>query len=307
MLSQEIILMQIGVIFLLIGAGYLLSRKKLIDENIVTGLTNILLSLALPALVISSCISSSGFNDIFRNVVMIFFASLGLHALLIILSKVFFAKYTHSRRKTLTYLAIFPNVGFMGMPLVLALYGEAKVVYGVAFLMGYQLVIWTYGVFLFQEKKPFQDAIFEIAKMPLFQSVVLGMLILFFSAPVPKLLTSSLSMLGAMTAPLAMIVIGHQMTQMKLLDLVNDKDVYVGSFVRLIIAPIVTWLVLQSLNLDPVIINICVLLQVLPSATTITLMPQKYGGDVVFSTKCLIATHGLSFFTMPIMLTLLKA
>jgi malate permease and related proteins len=304
MAFQKIILIQVTIIFILVCVGYLSSRKGIIDEKIATGLTDILLNISLPALVISSCIRSFDV-EVLQNVIIIFFATLVIHLILLVGSKIFFIKYSKPRRNVLTYCAMFPNVGFMGMPFVLSLYGQSAIIYAAAFMIAFQMFIWTYGVLLFHNKGSLLQSIISILKMPLFLSVVVGLLIFALSIPVPAVLDSSLSILGAMTTPLAMIIIGHQMTRMKLSELIDDKDVYYGSFIRLVIAPLLTWLVMRSFGMDPFIINICVLLQALPTAITISLMPQKYGGETVFATKCLAVTHGFSFFSIPAMLMLL--
>ena len=112
-------------------------------------------------------------------------------------------------------------------------------------------------------------------------------------------------MLSGLTSPLAMLIIGDKIAQMKWKDIFSDKDVYIGCLARLIIAPAITYAIMKGLNLDPVLIGVSVTIESIPAAIAVVAISEKYGGDVMFASKCTLISHLVSVITMTAILLLL--
>jgi predicted permease len=135
---------------------------------------------------------------------------------------------------------------------------------------------------------------------------MIGLLIFIFSIDVPYIIIRPLNMLSGLTSPLAMLIIGDKIAQMKWKDIFSDKDVYIGCLARLIMAPAITYAIMKGASLDPVLIGVAVTLESIPAAITVVVLPEKYGGDVMFASKCTLISHIVSVITMTAILLLLR-
>jgi len=104
--------------------------------------------------------------------------------------------------------------------------------------------------------------------------------------------------------PLSMMIIGEKIYSLKFKEIILDKDVYVCSFTRLIIAPIIMFIILIFFKGMPLVDNICIAAEVIPTAIVSVLFCEKYNGNTILASKCILATHILSIFTMPMILIL---
>lgn len=79
-----------------------------------------------------------------------------------------------------------------------------------------------------------------------------------------------------------------------------DKDIYYASFIRLIVVPLATLIVLKAINIDPFIKNIIVILQALSVATITAVIVEINKGDAEFASKLVVISHILFIVTIPI-------
>ena len=106
--------------------------------------------------------------------------------------------------------------------------------------------------------------------------------------------------------PLAMMVVGDKIVQIKIVEIFSDLDVYYGAIVRLILVPIVTFGVLKIFHIDETIIRVCITVEALPPAVAGVIFAQMFKGDAVFASKCIVIHHALSLITLPVILILLN-
>ncbi|MFZ5942900.1 MAG: AEC family transporter [Bacillota bacterium] len=299
---------QVVILFMLMAVGFYAEKKDIINYELSKGLSDILINIALPALIISSFTFKFS-KDMLENAGIVIIFSLFIHTIVILLSRLAFKNYAFNKRNVLNYFAVFPNAAFMGLPFIFAIYGQTGVFYASIFLVPNQVLMWTYGQGMFLKEageqlklKPFLTKL----KNPAILGVAIGLIIFILSIKLPYTIDKTLTILGGITLPLAMMIVGEKIAKVRLKDIFSDKDVYYGSFVRLIIVPIMTFVFLRIFNVNPLIINVCVAVEVLPAATTVVILSQQYGGDSVFASKCALISHLLSIITIPIMIIFLK-
>ena len=150
--TDQIIINQIIILFLLMIVGGYARKKGLLNDNLADGLSGILMYLALPALIVSSFIFEFS-SYMLRNAFLVLGISVFVHAILLLLNKIAFIRYRFDKRNVLTFSGIFPNAGFMGLPLIYAIFGQIGVFYASIFMVPYQILFWTYGQEMFREKK----------------------------------------------------------------------------------------------------------------------------------------------------------
>ena len=129
---------------------------------------------------------------------------------------------------------------------------------------------------------------------------------------VPSVINQSINYIAAATTPLSLICIGYMLSTAKLKLVLKKWQLFIVALVQLTIAPLVTWGVLTIINLFiptafPVeVIVVCTLIQALPTATSLGLFAEKYGGDVGESSELVVISTLMSVVTLPIATMLLS-
>lgn len=299
-----IIINQVGILTLIMGVGFLAAKKKLINEELSSGLSNILVNIGLPALVIRSFIVNFS-HELMNNMIKILFISIIFHMVIILLNKIILNKHSIDKQKVLKFMFIFPNSGAMGIPLIYGLYGQIGVLYFSIFQIPYQILFWTYGEGMFSGGKS-SRSFKSYLNNPNIIAVIIGLFIFVLSINIPFILKESLGNIGSITMPLSMMIIGEKIASIKFKDVILEKNVYFCSFIRLVIAPIIMFIIIIFFNATPLIKNICIAAEVIPAATVSVLFCEKYKGNTILASKCIFVTHIFSIFTIPVMLMFLR-
>ncbi|MFA9399151.1 MAG: AEC family transporter, partial [Clostridiaceae bacterium] len=202
------------------------------------------------------------------------------------------------------FTAVFSNCGFMGYPIVSSIYGDIGVFYAAIFNITFNILIWTYGLALFTGENEYKN-IKKVIYNPGIIAVILGLIMFMFSIKIPSNLFNALDLVGSTTIPLSMLIIGSSLSKMKFKDMVNGKDVYYSSFVRLILLPLIVLFVMKLLNLSDLVIGIAVIITAMPAAANTTVFAEKFGKNASFASKCVLISTVLSAITIPLILLIL--
>ncbi len=298
-----VVVEQVGILAILMAVGYIASRVKVINENESRSMTALLTNISLPALILSAF--NIGYSkDTLKGVVIIFVLSIVIHLVAALIGKIAFMKYPKAKNRVLRFGNVFANSGFMGVPFVYALFGKDALLYGSVYTIPFHILMWTYGEPLLKEKKE-KVTILNIFKNPAMIAIVIGMMLFVSNISLPNVMAIPISMLSALTLPLAMLILGEKISKMKLKEAILDKDIYYSSFIKLIVVPLVIFLILKPIDIDPLIKNIIIIMQSLPAAVLTVVLAEKHNGDVELASKFSVASHILSILTIPLISLLL--
>ncbi|PRR77037.1 putative transporter YfdV [Clostridium liquoris] len=298
------IINQVVVLCLIMLFGLYARKKEYIKEYTVKNLTDILVNITLPCLILSS-FNMEFSTELWTRVKLIFIYSLIIHIFLAIISKLFFIKYDENKKKILRFVTIFSNFGFMGYPIAESIYGKIGVFYASIFGIPFNIILLTYGVFLFSEEAKDNLKIRNIVMQPGILFVVIGTVIFLFSIKLPIPINKTINMVGSMTTPLSMMIVGASFAGTSLMSMLKDFKLYYISFIRLLIVPFITYLLLRFIKADDYLLKLCVILEAMPAAAMTTVFAEMYNSDRIFSAKCVFVTTVLSIFTIPLVITLL--
>jgi malate permease and related proteins len=198
------------------------------------------------------------------------------------------------------FMAVFGNVVFMGFPMVATIFGSGAVFYASIFVNPIGIMMFSLGIVLTSggEEKPKIDYKLFV-NAPLVSSLI-ALVIYLLSIRFPTAVTDSLDLLGAMTAPGAMLVIGSSLADIPLREVFDNWRVYVVSLTKLLVGPVLVWLVLKNLISDPMVLGIAVITAAMPIATTATMLSLEYGGDYALASKGVFISTALSLLTIPL-------
>ena len=189
---------------------------------------------------------------------------------------------------------------FIGLPIVDALMGPVAVFYVSMTCLPFNLLIYTYGVWRLKRDSAEKKLRFrDMLSLPLV-ATILSLLLVLFRPPVPGAVRGLLSAMSGATMPLSMVVIGAAMGSVSLLDAFRRGSLYLCSFVRLILIPVVTWFLLRFLTDDPVLLMTAVICSACPSAVLVSVLTIQYGHSGVYSSEGILQSTLLSLGTIPI-------
>lgn len=289
LLKQNILML----LYLLIG--YFLFRKKLIGISGSADIGRMLLHIVMPAAILKAYMTSYTPERLI-GLVLSFLAALLALLLAIFISRIFFKKEQAIER----FGAAFSNAGFIGIPLVQMTLGEEAVFYISSFVALLNILQWTYGVFILTgDRNTFSFQ--KLRTNPVILSFLGGLLLFFLPVRLPDLLTGMIGSLAAMNGPLAMIVLGTYLAQVSPGSLFKEKLAYRSSFVRLILIPILTIILLGFFPAEYHTLKLAVLIAAsAPIGSNVAIFAQLYGQDYTRAVKEVCLSTLLCMITLPL-------
>lgn len=290
-----LLLKQNILIFLYLLIGYFLFRKKLIGISGSADIGRMLLHIVMPAAILKAYMTSYTPERLI-GLVLSFLAALLALLLAIFISRIFFKKEQAIER----FGAAFSNAGFIGIPLVQMTLDEEAVFYISSFVALLNILQWTYGVFILTgDRNTFSFQ--KLRTNPVILSFLGGLLLFFLPVTLPDLLTGMIGSLAAMNGPLAMIVLGTYLAQVSPGSLFKEKLAYRSSFVRLILIPILTIILLGFFPAEYHTLKLAVLIAAsAPIGSNVAIFAQLYGQDYTRAVKEVCLSTLLCMITLPL-------
>ena len=296
---------RLGSIALILLLGFSLGKFKLISPKTNQEITNLLLVIFMPAslfMAFPSAYDVNSANLFFSGLLAGFIVML----MLIVIAKLIFNKKLF--KKELSYESqfafIFNNATFLGYPIVSSTFGANGILAYCGFIIAFNIALFSYGIWLFERKitlKLIRSVIFN----PNIIAVLLGMTLFLLGIKLPNFFTNAVGYVGGATTPLSLICIGFMLSQAKLLKVLKKWRLMLTAILQLILGPLTTWGLLTLLNFPAEVIQVCTLIQALPTATSLGLFAVKYGGNAAESSELVTISTLFSVVTMPLMIFVL--
>lgn len=317
-MSITVVLQQMVMIFLLIGTGMVLYRRKMLSEETSKQISGIIINVTNPALLICSAFDD-GPKVSLQELGIAFVSYAIIFAVLIAIS--FLIPYFLGVPKKLHYayqmLTIFGNVGFIGIPLASAVLGSESLIFVSIFNLLFNLLIYTFGAALLQRaavgrdpkesgdgtepdnEHSTSDRLRKLINAGTI-SAVATMIFYLSDFRVPVIVSSTLSYAGRATTLLSMLVLGVSVAQMSLKDIFSHPKLYVFTLLRQILVPIGCVLVMRRLVDSSLIVNTMLLMVAVPAANMPLMMAKQMNMETESISQGIILTTILSLVTVPV-------
>ena len=299
---------QMIVLFFMLAIGYICGKTKVFSRESNLTLSRAVIYIANPALIINTVTSGQITGSKSYTLVIIGFSAL-FYIVVPILAKVFtfVIPFTRKKRKTYEALYCFSNCGFMGIPVINALYGAEAIFYVAIFMIPFNVLVYTYGVLLLSGNEDGAKVKIDVKKIlnPVVLASIVALAIYFLNIKTPYVVNETVSLVGAMTTPLALITIGSNLSYVPIKDVFFDFRMYLFAVFRLLLFPIVVWFIFQFFIQDAMLLNVMVAVAAMPVAANVTLISNEYGGDSVTIAKATFMTTLLSLGSIPILAALI--
>ena len=298
------VILEVAVILILIVIGYFTVKKGMFTKESLGSITSFLLYIVTPCLIVSSFLSAeSGKLDGWTLLLAAVLPALSI-VISIALSYLFFRREPLGRRRVLRFSTVFCNVGFMGIPLVEGIVGSEGVLYGSFFIAVFNIFCWTYGYVMMGGGKVRLKA---LLLNPGVIGIVIGLPLYLLDVPVPALFVEPVELISALNTPLAMIVVGGYIAQVKLRAFVSDLAVYKMAVLRLVVAPLLYLALVWLLRPDETLLMSTVIQAATPVAANCVLFAVQYDSDAELASKSVAVSTALSVVTIPLLTVLVQA
>jgi predicted permease len=296
------VFIQVVILFVLIVAGIILTKAKILTETATKSFTDVVLYAATPCVIIKSFIREFD-KSMLKNLIISFLASVILHIAFILISRLLLHSKEKSREVVLQFGVIFSNCGYMSIPLQQALLGDIGVFYAASYVAIMNFFVWSYGLFIMSgDKKAL--SLKRIVANPGLIGLVLGVIIFIFSVPMPKIISEPISYIAALNTPIPMLIIGYHLTKSNILKSFKDIKCILALFIKLILLPLISLIGMYFCGIRGDLLVSLVISCAAPTAAITTMFSAKYNKDTALSVNMVSITTILSLVTMPCIVTL---
>lgn len=293
---------RILILVLLMGAGYLALKGRILTLPALKGLSGFVVNVTIPALIIASLqvpVSPerlSGAGEIIVLSVLFY----GL-ALLVAAVTVKLLGVASSERGVFQFAIVFPNVGFMGFPIIESLYGIESLFYVVIVNLIFNILVFSLGILLITDGKG-QKSQFKPA-MLLNAGIVaslVGFVLFLSSTRIPSPVIDAVSLLGGITTPLAMVVVGGLLATFPARKMLEDWRIPFVGIIRLVIIPLILLATLTPFAGEFPTYGIFIILSAMPSAAYTVIFAEEYGADAMLASRIVFISTLMSLVTIPL-------
>lgn len=303
-----LLLQQMIIMFLLMSVGFVGSKIGMITEETSKRLSAIVVNIANPAMILVSGISDERMEG--RELLSLTVVILAIYAVLMLLAYLLpvLLRVDPKSRGVYQAMTVFSNIGFMGYPIIAALYGSSAVLYGALYSIPFNILIYTFGVSALRKKENGEEkkklSLKEVLNIGVITSII-SLILYLWQIRVPGFFTDTLNYLGNLTAPLSMMVIGASMTSISLRELFTDVRLLLFSLIKLLLIPVLGMLLIRQVVTNEVICGVFMIMLATPAGSMTAMLAQEYDGDYETASRGVTLTTLLSVITMPVVSLLL--
>lgn len=306
---------QMLILFLIMGLGLFLKKKALLSDTTGTQLSFLVINVFNPALTIYSVFGQSLASTgavFFQNLILvgIFYTLLFFAGLLFIA----LVKPEAKERPIYQMLMLFPNIGFMGIPVVAALLGAQYIIYVAIYMLIYNFLFYTIGLSMANKAAAANQTVssgsagrkfnyrqfLAVVLNPGVASSIIALIIFCFQIPIPESISSMFNYLGAPCVPLSMLLIGCSIADSDLKSILKNKQTYLYSLFKTLLIPIAFCFLAKCLPFDADILKLFVIMASMPAGTLVALAVEQNHVKSSCATDCIIFSTLSLLITMPI-------
>lgn len=310
-MNAGVILEQMLMLGFMMLIGYVIWKIKWFDDHAYQQLSRIVVNILNPFLVLSGVLDEDmgdSINLLLQNLAMTLF----FYFLLIAFSWVVLVivRPKKENQSMFRLMSIFPNVGFMAIPVITGIFGKQCMIYIIFYILAYNLLLYSYGVAVVKkpskngEKQENSESIKNFWKNlinPGIIASVVALIIFLLQLHLPDTVVTCVGYLGNAVIPLSMIMIGMSIAQADLKVIFSNQKIYLFTFIRMILLPIIVLLLLKQIpGIHTTILSIFALQLAMPVGSIVTLLAKENGMDDTISTSGIVLTTLMSILTIPL-------
>lgn len=304
-----VLLGQMVVLFVIMLVGLACRKYGIFNDTVVKHISSLVVNVANPCMIIAAAINPEG-NVSGQALIITALLSIVMYIGLIV-----FAQFVPGILKApkadygiYRALTVFANIGFMGFPLIKSVYGSEALLFAAIFQLPFNLLVYTYGVYVICKSSNDSDNGDENAKdNPLKKMLNIGVfgcliaIALFLIRPaVPYVIENIFDYIGDMTPPLSMMIIGDSLSKMNFKKLFANKQLIGYSIIKLLFIPIAGTYLAMLCGISGTLLGVFMIMLATPAATMNVLLAQEYDSNYQVASEGVAITTLLSIATIPL-------
>ena len=326
-----IVAQQMLMLSAMMAVGFIITKLEWINDDTSLRLSKLTSCIFNPLLVVNSVIGQdiSKTGSLFwENLGLVFVFYLILFIAGWIINPIIRTPKTDAEKFRM--LTLFPNCGFMGIPVIASLLGNEYVIYVAIYMLFYNVILYTYGISMVKasvsKMHTTSSATFDACTItasninthnnglsstkrksvlrtlllnPGLISSVFALILFFCGITLPKTVNSFIGYMSAPCIPISMMLIGHSIAKADLVRIIKNLRLYLYIILRQIALPIACCFLVRLLPFDTENKMLFIILLSMPAGSMTAIITKEYGGDSEFISSGIVLTTITSLVTLP--------
>jgi predicted permease len=303
-MNMTAILGQMAVLFLVLAVGYAANKFRILTQDSNKLLSRLVVNIAMPCTILNSVVSGK-VTATGSDAAVFMLVSFGAFALAFLLCVPLprLLKAPQGDGGLYRFMVAFGNVGFMGFPVIQSIFGPGAVFYVTLFNIAFSVLCFSIGLVMISGGNGKLN--FKLFVNPTMIVSLATVIIFYARLPIPAVLRDTVDLISRMTTPSAMLVIGSTLALIPIREVFSELRLYPVTVLKLLVIPLLTWLVFRLFITDAVMLGVLVTLAAMPTASNATMLSMVYGGNEKLASKGVFITTLLSAVTIPLLVALL--
>lgn len=295
-------------LFALVVVGYISGKQDYLGGDFDRQLSRLVINITCPALILSSAMTGELPDR--RFILPLLLISIITYILLAGVAFLLPRYLTKNKADegVIGFALMFGNVGFMGYPVVASIFGHEAVFYAAVLNVVNTFTVFTVGTILITGRGELKQERFEkkvLYSTPMLSAYLTMAIVALRIDNIPAAISQPLTMLGNITVPAALLIIGSSMSNLSLRTMLGNRTVYVTTLLRLAVLPIAVHFLMRALGFSDFVVNINTVVIAMPVATYGTILCLKYEKDTTTITEVTFISTLLSMLTIPLLVSMM--
>ncbi len=295
----------------MIALGFFLAKRKWFEGNSSALISRLVVSVALPAYMISNLMSSydkAKLISMLPGLPIPFLAMLG--SFLVASGLAVVLKVPKGRRGTFASMFSLANAVFIGLPVNLLLFGDESLPFALLYYIANTTVFWTLGTYCIAsdgairsgraKPSPISAAGLKRILSPPLLGFIAAIFMIMTGISLPKSIMDLCKYLGNMTTPLSMLFVGIVISRIELKKMRFGLDIAFVLAGRFLVTPFLIFLLMRGRDLPLLMKQVFLITSAMPAMTQTPILAEAYGADAEYAGIGTSLTTVLSMITIPI-------
>ena len=310
-----------ATLFFCIAIGFVLKKANIFSDEAGKVMAKMVTWIFLPALSFVTMVRYCTVDSLTIHATNVVLASISVvisMTIAIVLSR-FFVKENCPERGVYKYALTFANSGYVGDPIVLAMFGDAALAQYKLFCLPLCLVIYTWGISVLTPSNANKGSVFKRILNPPTVATLCGIVmgLLGLGKYMPAFLNSSLDSFKACMGPVAMLLAGVTIARYDFIGMLKKTKVYIATALRLVFIPAVLIAALYGLktlagqlfglSIGNDVLFLCFFACATPLGLNTVVFPEAYGGNPKTGASMTMISHTLCVISIPVLYAVMVA
>jgi len=299
----------IATLSLLLACGYYARKRGIIDDVASKRLSTLIIQIGQPMMIISALVNAEFSYENLKDGFIFMGLGLILHGFMAVLAFVFCKGFRDLDEQKITeFSLVFTNTGFIGFPIMEALFGPKGLFLASFYVISFYLLVWSLGLAIIARKRSdikltVRKVFINLGSIPCLIGILLYMAVIPFpDFALPEFLTKFMSYLSNLCTPISVLITGALLATRTPKQILGSAKIYYFCFLKLIAIPLVVCVLGKLIGLNNDHVLFCTVEAALPAASTITMFAEIYALNAGYAAQAVGVSSLLSVGTLPLVI-----